>query len=80
MKLLLIKKVKYKSRRSDYDFYYLFFKNTENGKSYKTCISEEFRNYRWWSNIKVGDLIEINDEMVYGNLVDADVIPIVIDK
>lgn len=37
--------------------------------------SKRFRNYRWWEGIKEFDVIEINDEMIRGNLVDADAIP-----
>jgi hypothetical protein len=76
MKLKVLKIAKYRSKRNpNYFFYYIFFKSLDNGRSYKTCISDEFRNYRWWEGIEVGDIIEINDEMIRGNLVDADAIP-----
>lgn len=76
MKLKVLKIVKHRSKRNpDYFFYYIFFKSLDNGKSYKTCVSNEFRNYRWWEGIKEFDVIEINDEMIRGNLVDADAIP-----
>ena len=76
MELKVLKIVKYRSKRNpDYFFYYIFFKSLNNGKSYKTCISDEFRNYRWWKGIDVGNIIEVNDEMIRGNLIDADAIP-----
>lgn len=75
MRLKVLKIKKFKSKRSDYDFYYIFMKSLDNGKSYKTCISPEFRNYRWWCDIKEYDVIDVVDEMIRGNLVDADCIP-----
>jgi len=75
MKLRVIKIVKQNSKRSNIPFFYYFFKDVETGKSFRTCTGPEFRNYKWWENIKVGDVIEVNDEMSYKNLIDADSIP-----
>lgn len=75
MILLVLKKKRMQSKRSNYEFYYLFFKSQENGKSYKTCISPEFRNWSWWKDINEGDVIKVNDEMIHNNLVDADAVP-----
>jgi hypothetical protein len=80
MKLLVIKIVKQNSKRSNIPFFYYFFKDVETGKSYKTCTGPEFRNYKWWGNIKVGDVIEVNNEMVYKNLIDADTIPKILER
>jgi len=81
MKLKVLKIAQYRSKRNpSYLFSYVFFKSLEDGKSYKTCISEEFRNYRWWKDININDIIEINNNMIYNNLVDADAIPEVISK
>ena len=76
MILQVLKIKREKSKRGNYYFDYVFFKSLTNGKSYKTCISPEFRNYRWWKDIKVGDFIEVNDNMIRGNLIDADIVPI----
>jgi len=76
MKLKVLKIAQHRSKRNpNYLFSYVFFKSLEDGRSYKTCISEEFRNYRWWKDIEIGDIIEVNNEMIRGNLIDADAIP-----
>jgi hypothetical protein len=81
MRLRVLKIAQYRSKRNpNYLFSYVFFKSLEDGKSYKTCISEEFRNYRWWKDIEIGDIIEINDKMIRGNLIDADAIPSIVSK
>ncbi|MCS7232271.1 MAG: hypothetical protein RMJ67_09060 [Elusimicrobiota bacterium] len=74
MRLIVIKKLTKPSYRGGF-FHYLFFKSLDDGKSYRTCISKEFRNYKWWCDIKVGDVIEVNDVMIEGRLIDADTIP-----
>lgn len=79
MKLQVIKKLTKPSYRGGV-FHYLFFKSLDNHKSYRTCISAEFRNYRWWKDIKVGDVVEINDNMITGSLIDADAIPKVLQE
>lgn len=79
MKLKVLKKLQKPSYRGG-TFYYLFFKSLDNGKSYRTCISSEFRNYKWWKDVKEGDVIEVNDEMVRGYLVDADAIPRILQE
>jgi len=72
----IAEKTKKSQRNPSYYFYYIFFKSLDNGKSYKTCISDEFRNFKWWKDIKVRNILEVNDNMIYGNLIDADTIPI----
>lgn len=37
-------------RNGDKKFYYIFFKSEE-GESFKTCTSPDFRNYRKWKDI-----------------------------
>lgn len=62
------------------DFYYIYFKDVETGKSYRTCVYPNYRNYKNWANIinnysedkpvTLENLIVRNDTMV-----DADSIP-----
>jgi len=81
MRLKVLKISEHQSKRNpDFRFKYVFFKSLDNGKSYRTCISEEFRNYRWWRDVKVGDILEVNDNMIYKNLIDADTIPKIITE
>lgn len=63
-------------------FYYIFFKNLEDGKSYKTCANPEYRNYGYWKPVirafnsdKKVDVIVRGTRVKKGNLLDADVMP-----
>lgn len=58
-----------KSHRGGY-FKYVFFKSLVDGKSYRSCISDEFRNYKYWVNVKVGQILD--NLIVRDKIVDAD--------
>lgn len=38
-------------------FKYIFFKDMATGKSYRTCVSSEFRNYSHWQDVRVGMIL-----------------------
>jgi len=60
-----------KSKRGEtVTFRYVFFKDLETGKSYRSCISPEFRNYANWTGIKTGMILD--NLSTKGTLVDAD--------
>ena len=58
------------------DFYYLFFKNLEDGKSYRSCISPSYRNWRNWSdiieNFNEKTPVTLTNLILRNNLIDAD--------
>jgi hypothetical protein len=61
-------------------FYYIFFKG-EDGKTYKTCISAQYRNFRNWQFVLKNRDKEIWLDNLFlsprdKNLVDADSIPV----
>lgn len=61
------------------DFYYLFFKD-ENGKNYKSCVGDAFRNWKNWSdiiaNFDKSNPIWLDGLKLKGELIDADSKPI----
>ena len=63
-------------------FYYIYFKSEETGKSYKTCVAENYRNYKnWKSIIETFDRSKrtlIENVRINNNLIDADSKPIVV--
>lgn len=65
------------------EFYYIFFKDIETGKSLKTCVSNNFRNYRNWKNIierySNKEDIVITNVITHTNLVDADSLPQIVE-
>lgn len=68
---LRVLKVSQKPSQRGGTFFYVFLKDEVNGKSYKTCIGSEFRNYVNWNGIRVGDLLT-GVFVLHGNIVDAD--------
>ena len=65
-------------------FYYIYFKDTENGKSYRTCVYPNFRNFKHWKNIisrwSNKTLITLDNLIVRnGGMVDADSIPTMVE-
>lgn len=61
------------------DFYYLFFKDLEDGKTYRSCVSPSYRNWRNWQEIVEGFDEKTSPTftglILKGNLVDADSVP-----
>mgnify|MGYP003119166662 CR=1 FL=1 len=76
---------KSKSYNSNYGgrMFYLFFKCPETGKSYRTVLSENMRNFVKWSKVihtaQRGDLISNLRFKLYNGkqIIDADSTPIV---
>ncbi len=78
MKLKILNIVKRPSKYGGF-FYYIYFKSLNEGNSYKTCVAENYRNYKNWKNIiqefyKTKKVLITNVE-INGNLVNADSIP-----
>lgn len=72
-----------KERESKYGgrFYYVYFKEYETGKSYKTCISPNYRNYKNWRSLIESfkdKVVEVENARANGNLIDADSTPKII--
>lgn len=64
------------------DFYYIYFKDVESGKSLRTCVYPNYRNYRNWANIikqyeddKSQQITLTNLIVRNGTMVDADSVP-----
>ena len=74
MKAQVLKIQKQKSKRTGY-FYYVFFKSIPEGKSYRSCVGTEFRNFGNWTGICPGMVLD-NLE-VRGKMVDADSQPVI---
>ena len=65
-------------------FYYIYFKDAENGKSDRTCVYPNFRNFKHWKHIisKWSEHTTITlDNLIVrsNNMVDADSIPTVVE-
>jgi|LSQX01.1.fsa_nt_gb hypothetical protein len=85
MKLKIMKIIKKPSKYGGH-FYYLYLKDTtENGKSYKSCLSSNYRNFAHWRGI----INRFNPDGKYdyfitnarlkgnkGNVIDADTVPL----
>lgn len=72
-----------KERESKYGgrFYYVYFKEYETGKSYKTCLSPNYRNYKNWRSLIESfkdKVVEVENARANGNLIDADSTPKII--
>lgn len=56
-------------------FWYIFFRDKKNQKSYRACVYERFRNFAKWKNEieenRVGDILS-GLNTLQGNIVDAD--------
>lgn len=64
------------------DFYYIYFKDVESGKSLRTCVYPNYRNYRNWANIisqyeadETTEIVLSNLIVRNGTMVDADSMP-----
>ena len=75
--------VKQPSKYGGY-FYYIYFKCIEDGRSFKTCVAESYRNYKNWKEIiETFDKTKktmINNVRIKNNLVDADSKPMIIEQ
>ena len=74
MELVILKITDWKPSKHGGKYKYIFMKDESTGKSYKTCLFDNMRNYSRWSNIaQVGNVIAgcrlRNDK---GTLIDAD--------
>ena len=72
-----------KERQSKYGgkFYYVYFKEYETGKSYRTCLSPSYRNYKNWTKLMNNyndKIVEVENVRANGNLIDADSMPKII--
>jgi len=73
MEALILKIEKHRSKMGD-EFLYVFFKGTEDGKSYRSCLYPKFGNYkRWASLLKEGNVV--GNLRAKGSLIDADSYP-----
>ena len=65
-------------------FYYIYFRNEDDGRSLKTCVAENYRNYKnWKSIIQTFDKSKktvITNIRIKNGLVDADSKPIIVGK
>ena len=80
--ILKVTKVDERPSRFGSCFFYIFFKNLESGKSYKTCVGPDYRNFGHWQpvikafeNNRDSDIIVRNTRVKKGNLLDADFVP-----
>lgn len=72
MELTILKVTDWKTSKHGGRYKYVFMKDEATGKSYKTCVFENMRNYqRWNSIIQPGNLIA-GCRVRKGNLIDAD--------
>lgn len=74
-----ILKIEQKPSRFGGSFYYLFFKG-EDGKSYRTCLSPNYRNWkRWEGTLKVGTVVG-GLVVKRPGLIDADSRPVIVGQ
>lgn len=76
MEALILKIEKHKSKYGD-SFSYVYFKNTADGRSYRSCLYPKMGNYRRWAGLlKEGNILgNLNPKGVLGTLIDADSYP-----
>lgn len=72
MELAILKVTDWKTSKHGGRFKYVFMKDEKTGKSYKTCIFENMRNYQRWAQIAVTGNIVAGCRVRSGNLIDAD--------
>lgn len=78
---LLVTGVKEMNSKYGGKFYYVYFKEYETGKSYRTCLTPGFRNYKNWEKVINNfddNVIEVENVRANGNLIDADAMPTII--
>ena len=73
MKAILLKTEKRVSKFGSY-FWYAFFKG-EDGKSYRSCLYPNCRNFSRWQNFIDKENIILDNLATKGNLIDADSFP-----
>lgn len=72
MDLVILKISNWKPSKHGGDYKYLFMKDEATGKSYRTCIFKDMRNFQRWSNLmEVGNVIA-GCRVRKANLIDAD--------
>lgn len=72
MDLVILKMSKWQTSKHGSEYRYLFMKDEETGKSYKTCLFKEMRNFSRWVNLMaIGNVIG-GCRVRSGNLIDAD--------
>ena len=72
---LLVTGIKENKSKYGGKFYYVYFKEYDSGKSYKTCLSPSYRNYKNWSSLINNfkdNTVEVENVRANGNLIDAD--------
>lgn len=75
---LLVTGIKENQSKYGGKFYYVYFKEYDSGKSYKTCLSPSYRNYKNWSSLIKNfknNTVEVENVRANGNLIDADSMP-----
>lgn len=65
-------------------FYYVFFKDIDNSRSYRTCVYPNYRNFRNWKHIieswSEHTTITLDNLIVRnGIMVDADSVPTIVE-
>lgn len=78
---LLVTGLKEMKSRYGGKFYYVYFKEYESGKSYRTCLTPNCRNYKNWSSLVNNfkdRVVEVENVRANGNLIDADSMPKII--
>lgn len=78
---LLVTGLKEMKSRYGGKFYYVYFKEYESGKSYRTCLAPNCRNYKNWSSLVNNfkdRVVEVENVRAKGNLIDADSMPKII--
>lgn len=78
---LLVTGLKEMKSRYGGKFYYVYFKEYESGKSYRTCLTPNCRNYKNWSSLVNNfkdRVVEVENVRANGHLIDADSMPKII--
>lgn len=74
MELVILKMSDWKPSKHGNMYRFLFMKDEKTGKSYRTCIFKDMRNYSRWVNLmEVGNVIAgCRSRGAKSNLIDAD--------
>ena len=78
---LLVTGVKERDSKYGGKFYYVYFKEYDTGKTYRTCLSPSYRNYKNWTKLMNNyndKIVEVENVRANGNLIDADSMPKII--
>jgi hypothetical protein len=71
MKARIMKIEKHPSQYSGY-FYYVFLKDLDTGKSYRTCVSTSNGNYQRWRDVLQVGIVLDNLRVFQNKIIDAD--------